>query len=366
MQKAAAAKDTKKAAKVVVEHNPRFFCYAAIALAALVHLSSVSNIAVGADFRGDPAVAAIVSAFTLLFALLVVALDQFQLFVDTLDYAKACNGRLEGCALVLLMIVWICVVAFITQVDGIGYLTLNIYLSVWFVLVSVIYTLNEWSAAKDILSIQEMTGVSSTLKSWYVLFLSSLVVLGTSINVLLVYTNDIHSADTVMVLAVAIFSAGLSLAWIFVHYDFIQTCNQGGWIELVCSGLSIILWIITTALITRQSGVGATIVGSGCPSQISAASTDVLNCSVVYFLGNGSQITGPCVKPARAEEPGSNLYVAVWLCLGSSIHCAFRWKAQQAIQFAQAQNKRVLEQAHVETEEGDDADLDEFDDASEF
>jgi hypothetical protein len=71
---------------------------------------------------------------------------------------------------------WIIGTGYITRAGGIAYVATNIYFSSWFALFSCIYTLNEWSASKDILSITELTRLSATLKSWWVLTLTSMVV----------------------------------------------------------------------------------------------------------------------------------------------------------------------------------------------
>ena len=42
----------------------------------------------------------------------------------------------------------------------------------------------------------------------------------------------------------------------------------------------------------------------------------------------------------KGEVPGSNLYYSCWSCMLSSIAVAFRWKASQALIFAQAQAVR--------------------------
>ena len=42
------------------------------------------------------------------------------------------------------------------------------------------------------------------------------------------------------------------------------------------------------------------------------------------------------------DVPGSNLYFSSWTCLISCLILAFRWKAAQALQFAQAQETNVI------------------------
>lgn len=364
----AAPSRKNKPAPKNIEYNPRYKGYSLIALTSIINLSSVSNISTTYNVRGNPSVAAAFAAITTCFAVLVLALDRMQLLIETFNYTKSMDGYLEGYVLSFFTLLWICLVAFITQVDGLGYLTMNIYCSTWAILGSILYTLNAWSASKDILSFSELTGVSATLKSWYILWVSSMVVLGTSIQVIAVEPKDADQGDAALGLAVGIASTLLSMGWICVHYNFIEFCYEGGWTELLFCGAAILAWIVATAVITKEGGVGSTIVGSRC--SFPEVEDMLSNCSVSYFdsLANES-VQMPCQTWLTSWEqevpqtPGSNLYVFTWLALASSIHIAFRWKAQQALQFAQAQNvkaaKRAEEQsAEPKAVEDDDDDFD--------
>ena len=358
-----------------IEYNPRYKGYTLILLTTIINLSSVSNISTGNDFRGNPGVAAAFAALTLCFTIFVLALDRMQLLIDSFNYSKSMDGYLEGYVLGFFTLLWICLVAFITQVDGVGYLTMNIYFSAWAILASIVYTLNEWSASKDILSIAELTSVSATLKGWYVLLLSSLVVLGTSINVIALKPSDADQGDAALGLAVGIASSLLSMAWICVHYNFIEFCSEGGWTELLFCAAAVLAWIVTTAVITKEGGVGSTVVGNEC--NIAVAEEQIQNCSVTYFdVAMNATRTMSCMDLVDSLTDnititlGSNLYVFTWLALASSIHIAFRWKAQQALHFAQAQSmnaaKRVDEQPAEGKLSGKDDDLEDFEDADDF
>ena len=77
-----------------------------------------------------------------------------------------------------------------------------------------------------------MTGLSATLKSWYVVFLSSLVVLGTSIDlhVRLRVGSEVGSRDrddTAFGIGLGAVSTIISVFWIFTHYDFVPNCKEG-------------------------------------------------------------------------------------------------------------------------------------------
>lgn len=64
-----------------------------------------------------------------------------------------------------------------------------------------------------------------------------------------------------------------------------------------------------------------------------------------------------CTDVIDQQIPGSNLYLAVWVCFLASFNVTLRWKAAQAIQFAQAQNKKAAnlrEEEQNDSENGDD------------
>ena len=53
--------------------------------------------------------------------------------------------------------------------------------------------------------------------------------------------------------------------------------------------------------------------------------------------------------------PGSNMYYACWACMLSSIAIGFKWKAAQALKFAESQAERQQKQQN-------DADVERYDD----
>jgi hypothetical protein len=93
--------------------------------------------------------------------------------VEQFPYHTASRGRVEGLSLSVVSLYATVAVAYLTQVGGVAYLALNVYFSAWLLPVTCLYTLNEWSTAHDILSVSELTGVSATLKSWYIVALAS-------------------------------------------------------------------------------------------------------------------------------------------------------------------------------------------------
>jgi hypothetical protein len=235
----------------------------------------------------------------------------------------------------------------------------------------------------------------------------------------------------------------LALLFILTHYNLVDCCcsflTEGGWVELAAVLLLVFLWIVGTAVLTQYGGLAATIIGSGAeivqqqqqqrinpiapsPAPQPAVSLEQLIQQAISVntsthnatIGNSSNITAESAASVRGEcifqirnisiacadlfnftintttpkyyqphpvqiIPGSNLYVAVWICLLASLNLAFRWKAQQALQFAQAQQEKAFAYPHNKDEvapdaadtrsgqdndrdDGDDDDMEQFDD----
>ena len=239
-----------------------------------------------------------------------------------------------------------CRVAYQTTADGIAYVANNIYFSAWLSLFSTVYTLNEWSASKDILSIAELTGLSATLKSWYVLFLSSLVVMGTCIDLhVRIPDNQRDRDDTSFGIALGVVSTVMSLFWIFTHYEFIPNVKEGGWLELSSSFFLIGIYVVGLAILTQDQGIAATTSGTQCARNLDELDDALLaiNCTINYWAmdvdGNPVLKVTPCTDLPR-QVPGSNLYFAVWACFAASFNITLRWKAAQALNLAQAQEEK--------------------------
>ena len=351
--------------------------YSFISLASLINFSAISNVDASTDFAGlwGVALSCGIVSFTVAFG--VLAVDRLQLGMDKFNYSKAWDCKLEGYTLLGLTLWWVWGVAYHTQVGGVAYLVLNVYWSAWGSLAASIYTLNEWSTSRDILSLDELTGLSATLPSWYVLMLSSMVVTGSSLD-MLIQVLDFDRNDALLGMMIGFLSFVVSLAWILAHYNFVTCIPHGGWLELLASVAMLTLWVVVTAVLTRQDGIASTIVGKGCRAWISTIGigtslTELDSCQVVT-VQNEITTEYSCSLAIQRDFPGSNLYVSTWTCLVSSLLIMLRWKAQQAIRFAQAQNKKALEKAGIESndvEEPDDedddvesvVDLDDFEDA---
>jgi hypothetical protein len=140
---------------VTYEYNPRWKGYTYILLSSLINFAAVSSVPVAdISVQGRRGVALSFSVVTFVYSLVVLLTDRLQIGMEQINYMKLWDGALEGSCLGMGTLYAIVAVAYMTQVKGIAYLTLNIYFSAWFILVSFVYTLNKWSTAKDLLSIR--------------------------------------------------------------------------------------------------------------------------------------------------------------------------------------------------------------------
>jgi hypothetical protein len=394
--------ENKKAVAKPDDYNPRWKGYSYIALSSLINFATISNIDKDTDVESLWGVSLSFGIVLFVYSFVIVVTDRLQLGVEVFNYPKIWDGKLEGYSLLCLTAYSIVGVAYTTQVRGIAYLAFNVYFSSWLMMAACIYTLNKWSTAKDILSIQELTGVSATLKSWYIVALASMVVMGTSINMLITlgnYSQTLENAQTraaALGIAFGFCSTVMSVFFILTHYNLIEWTTEGGWVELVCIMVAVLMWIVGTAVLTQDGGIAATIVGTGCQEapgsepalltliqetfQEAAQNNEEPDCEVIILnvSHHCQDLWDPPLsindKAGQQENtiiPGSNLYLSVWTCLLASLNLASRWKAQQALQFAQARQEKafvtVTNEGNDNKEaegagDGDD-DLDEFDDA---
>ena len=377
-------------------YNPHWKGYSYLLLSSLINLSATSNVPKSGSYSGSWSVAVSFGSVTFGFAFLVLFFDRTQLLVDTFHYTTACQGQLEGYVLLCVTIWWIIGVAYMTQVKGIAYYVLNVYFGAWLSLAASLYTLNHWSTKQDLLSWQELTGVSATLKSWYILWLASLVVLGTCINLVSVdvlsdgsnFGPDVPAGATGVGMALGFLSTTVSFGFILVHYRLVEFCATGGVTEFLTGVGLCVAWIVGVAVMTQEGAIGATIVGRGysppfwdlirAADGVSENATDVdpsydetMECRVLIMVPQTVaadnttaklNVTVPCddlwdtTQPEERLIPGSNLYLAVWTCLAASIHLLMRWKAQQALRFAEAQEKKTRLRGDDEGEDEDDDD----------
>lgn len=219
-----------------------------------------------------------------------------------------------------------------TRADGIAFKALNIYFSSWFSLGMSLYTLNSWSASKDILSFQELTHLSATLSSWYVLLVSSFVTMASASQI---HSKDEYKslADTSFAVASGCLSFLVAVNAILLHYKIVRWANikPGNFVELTTAMLLNLLWMITVGVVTKDGGVAATITGTNC-----------------YDDQSGNIST---------NLPGSNLFLSTWTALFSSFSITIKWKSAKALRFAQAQETQRRKEEKEAANENDTDDM---------
>lgn len=177
--------------------------------------------------------------------------------------------------------------------------------------------------------------------------------------------------DTSFGVAVCLVSFIIALFFILVHLDFIPNCEEGGWLEL-CSGfLLTLLWTIFLAVATKDQGIAATVTGNKCSREDMPRLFE--NCTMLLWRQMGTDENGEAILVPETrvcselprQVPGSNLYFASWICFFASLNITFRWKAQQALQFAQAQQEKQSPQ-NEDDPNGDNASQDDVEDDDEL
>lgn len=319
-----------------LDQNPRWKGYIYIILTSLVCFASISNI-LSSSRRVDWAISISIGVVTFTLSILILVLDRFQFCFERFKFHKALDGKLEGATLIFFVFWWVAGVCIITRVGGIGYNALNIYISAWLSLASCINVLNEWSGSKDIITIQELTGVSTTLRGWYTLNFSSIVVLGSASDMhhYVQYTSEQQQAS--FGVSLGLLSLIISSVFILGHYRVIAMVSVGGWIELAVSFFLTLFWIVGIGVLTQDEGIAASINGD-CGTSFETETVNELQ-----------------------SVPGSNLYVFSWLCLVSVIDVSLRWKAARALSFAHASESKpssAMDKDGDDDDEDDDGDDD--------
>lgn len=133
---------------------------------------------------------------------------------------------------------------------------------------------------------------------------------------------------------------------------------------LCCCVCLLICHPLSVTVLTKDEGIAATVAGSGCKPQ-DLYQDGIANCTVVVVTVVNDTYTKvenqECIDLFREDIPGSNLYFCVWGSLLAAVNITLRWKAAQALQFAQTAQRQATEstlpeeQEEVEVEDDEDA-----------
>ncbi len=286
-----------------VTYNAKWSGYLGIVLSSLVNFASVADVSVSnlyeIKLRGEKIVA-IFGAVSFFITILILVFDRINFLQRKFDFKEIYDGKLEGIVLVFLTIWWVVGVGIMTKAGGIAYNVLNTYFSCWYTLGLTIWTLDKWSASKDIISIHELTRLSATLPYWYILFFTSVVEMGSAANLFTRFDALGISSGTegkreysIAVGALTILVAAIS---ILAHYKLICCCKikPGGVLEISVGAIMCVWWILAVSILTTDEQLASTIQGVG-------------------------------------EYPGSNLYFSLWLGMYASVNICLEWKAVRAM-----------------------------------
>lgn len=324
----------------LTEYNKKLKAYGFIAITSLINVASIAE-AVKVmptnptkEFGGSTGINLLWGLFTLFFSVLIIVIDVVDIIKNKFDFTNAMEGKVEGYTLLTFNLVWTAGVITLTRAGGIGYAALNVYFSSWITLFGCIHALDLWLGEKEYITIQKLCSLSLTLPYWWILWISSIIVFGSSADArrLVIgeedYDNMLRgSCDLGMIVGVVSFCC--SLLFLLLHYEFLRgkTCTTwmtyGGIFELAVNVVVDIWQVIGIHWLTSAGKVGSSITGKGD------------NDDDDYV-------------------PGSNIYFGAWLGLVSSVCITGKWKQARAMKFAQTQNEVNEEEGVGVTDDDDD------------
>ena len=304
-----------------LEYNTRYKSYILICITSLTNFISINEVFnIPTDHtthyyvNKHPKVQQMFGIVTFTCSLLILIFDLIGFIRNKFDYKSLCNGKVEGWTLLSFVIWWICGVVSITRAGSIGYASLNIYFSAWFSLAACIDALDKWGGEKDILTVYELTRLSITLPSWWIVFWASIVILGSGADARHMSVDQFVRDSCDVAIGISSITTIVSAFFVLSHYEFMSCCQAcssnswmtyGGWFELACSILVNIWLVIELEQLTGAGSIASTITGNG---------------------GN---------NPDSDEYvPGTNIYLAIWAAFIASIRVTVKWKEARAIRFA--------------------------------
>lgn len=283
-------------------------------------------------------------------------MDLIGFIRNKFDFKSLADGKVEGWTLVMFVLWWASGVISITRAGSIGYASLNIYFSTWASFFASIYALNQWGGEKDILTLRELTRMSITLPSWWIVFWASIVILGSAGDAARFFDSDDYVfASCATAVGISTITTVVSAFFILSHYEFFQcweACSSwltyGGWFELAMSIMVNVWLVIALSQLTEPGAIGSTIVGNGFSPQSEEG-------------GESQQSGAPSSSPTSYYVPGTNIYLASWTAFIASGRVTVKWKEARAIKFAQTSGAKSEEEGGDTEQEGDEEDNDESD-----
>jgi hypothetical protein len=245
------------------------------------------------------------------------------------------NGKVEGFTLLGFVVWWIAGVIVTTQAGGIAFETLNVYISSWTSLFACIYGLDRWGAEKEVITLHELTRLSTTLPWWWIVFFSSIIIFGSAADAASLVQTAASKESCEFAVAVGIVGFLFGGFFLLSHYEFFQCCGActtwlsfGGCLEISCSLVLTVWLMIGLDKLTGAGSIGSTITGNGLDHD------------------------------DENYVPGSNIYVSIWTAFISNVIVAVKWKEARAIKFAQTVEKSTAKDEGGLKNEDEDSDDD--------
>jgi len=310
-----------------MEHNKKWRCYLLICITSLTNFVSVGEAIDNVEdypyyFGINSHVNYMFGTVTFTVSLLILIFDLIGFIRNKFDFKSLKDGKVEGLTLFLFFLWWIAGVISITRAGALGYAALNIYFSTWASLFACLDALNRWGGEKDILTLQQLTRISITLPSWWIVFWASIIIFGSAADAVTMSVTPYVIDSCGVAAAVGVLASVFSAFFILSHYEFFPCCqacsswlSYGGWFELACSILVNIWLVIGLEQLTGAGRIASTITGSG-----------------------GSD------PNSEDYVPGSNIYVAIWVAFIASVMVTVKWKEARAIRFAQTSGAKAGEE----------------------
>jgi hypothetical protein len=367
--------------------NPRWRGYCLLALFSTICLGSVSqvkNLSISIyDPDGNPIAGIVIGSLSLGIALLVLLHELIQHCISLgvvdfgspnarmFDFKVLAGGKVEGFVLALIMLLWIIGLGYLTQVYGIAYspVCMNVYWSTWLCFVTCLYTFFDWIKATSV-EWKKSTATKivccwshTMFRTWCILALSSLVVVGTSIEMIVEASSesdvtiqdgttkwtedDQRKAEVAFAIVWGLLSFLTGVLWICLTDRYGNDASASSQttpsaapspkesskqqlVELTLILVCLLFWIVGTALLTRPEGLGASIMGQAIFKMFTTVVENEATESVVFYW-----------------IPGSNLYLGVWTCFGASLYLLYQWSMEPQ----QQQPRRAEQQPQHQQEQ---------------